>query len=179
MKLHSLLLILAVGVISACRVDSTKTKMIGRVPGYKPIYSNDIDLYVIQNKPARAVVKAGKIYVKDNYIFQNEIGEGMHIINNSNPANAQRIGFISIKGSQEIAIKGNFLYSNNLSDLVVIDISNIANVKEVNRIKNTFYNANFQLAPPLGGGYFECVDKSKGVVTGWQRDSIDNPTCSN
>jgi len=178
MKRIAYILTFALFWLQACKVDNSKA-VIGRVAGYKPIYSNDADLFIIQNKPARTVVKAGKIYVKDNYIFQNEIGEGIHIINNINPANVQRTGFISVKGSQEIAIKGNFLYSNNFSDLVVIDITDINNVKEVNRIKNSFYNTNFGLVPPIGGNYFECVDKNKGVVTGWLRDSIDNPQCQN
>lgn len=171
-------LFLVIVFLPACKVDNSNA-IIGRVAGYKPVYSNEADLFIIQNKPARAVVKAGKIYVKDNYIFQNEIGDGIHIINNTNPANAQRTGFISIKGSQEIAIKGNFLYSNNFSDLVVVDISDITKVKEVSRIKNSFYSDNFALVPPIGGNYFECADKSKGVVIGWIRDSIDNPQCRN
>ena len=144
------------------------------------MYSSSADLYLIQNKPARTVTNAGKIYVKDNYIFQNEIGEGIHILNNTNPANTIRSGFISIKGSQEIAIKGNYLYSNNFNDLVVVDISDINNVKEAGRVKNIFYNNNYQLAPPVAGGaYFECVDNSKGIVINWIQDSINNPKCRN
>ena len=125
------------------------------------------------------MVNAGKIYVKGNLIFQNEIGEGIHIINNSIPANAQRTGFIKIKGSQEISIKGDYLYSNNYADLVVVNISNLTAVTEVSRIRNAFSDNNSQLVPPVRGNYFECVDNSKGTVIGWVRDSIDNPKCKN
>ncbi|MEO7310987.1 MAG: hypothetical protein ABIX01_11365 [Chitinophagaceae bacterium] len=151
----------------------------GKVWGYKPVYSNDAALFTIENQPARQVIKAGKIYVKDNYIFQNEIGEGIHIINNTNPVNAQRVGFIKIKGSEEIAIRGDYLYSNNFTDLVVVNISNIASVSEVTRIKNAFFSGSMQLAPPLNGGYFECVDNNKGIVVSWVKDSITNPKCRN
>ncbi len=170
--------ILILVLLSACKPEKNNS-IIGKVSGFKPLYSTSADLYLIQNKPARGVTNAGKIYVKDNYIFQNEIGEGIHILNNTNPANTLRSGFISIKGSQEIAIKGNYLYSNNFDDLVVVDISDVNNAKEVNRIKNIFYKNNFQLSPPAGSGYFECVDNSKGIVIKWIRDSIINPTCRN
>ena len=170
--------ILLLLLFSACKPDKT-ISVIGKVSGFKPIYSTSAELYLIQNKPARAVTNAGKIYVKDNYIFQNEMGEGIHILNNSNPANTVRSGFISIKGSQEIAIKGNYLYSNNYDDLVVVDITDVNNVKEVNRVKNIFYKNNFQLSPPAGSGYFECADNSKGIVINWVRDSITNPKCRN
>lgn len=172
-----LLLILIFGV-SSCRIENTNN-LTGKVPAYKPIYSNAADLYIISNKPARAVTKAGKIYVKGNYIFQNEIGEGIHIIDNSNPANAVRTGFIRIAGSEEIAIKGNILYANNFSDLVVIDIADAMHAKEVNRIKSMFFNNNIQLVPPQPGSYFECADNTKGVVTGWVLDSLVNPKCRN
>lgn len=170
--------ILLLLLFSACKPDKTNS-VIGKVSGFKPVYSTSAELYLIQNKPARAVTNAGKIYVKDNYIFQNEMGEGIHILNNSNPANTVRSGFISIKGSQEIAIKGNYLYSNNYDDLVVVDITDVNNVKEVNRVKNIFYKNNFQLSPPAGSGYFECADNSKGIVINWVRDSITNPKCRN
>lgn len=173
---NSVILILL--FLSACKSENNGS-VVGKVMGFKPVYSTSADLYLIQNKPARVVTNAGKIYVKGNYIFQNEIGEGIHILDNTTPANTTRSGFINIKGSQEIAIKGNYLYSNNFNDLVVVDISDVNNVKEVSRVKNIFYNNNYQLAPLAGSGYFECVDNSKGIVINWIRDSINNPKCRN
>jgi hypothetical protein len=178
MKQSYYLLLLGLFLLAACNPKESYN-LKGKVLGFKPIYSSQVELFAIESKPAQSVIKAGKIYVKDNYIFQNEIGEGVHIINNSNPANAQRVGFIKIKGSEEISIKGNFLYSNNFVDLVVIDISNISAVKEVSRTKNAFIKSNDQLAPPTTGSYFECVDNSKGVVVSWVNDSINNPKCRN
>ena len=161
-------------LLSSCTRDNRNLP--GNVPGFRPVYSSDTTLHTISNKPARKVVRAGKIYVKGNYLFQNEIGEGIHIIDNTNPATAERVAFIRIAGSGEIAIRGNFLYSNNFDDLVVIDISDIRNVREVRRIKNAFHQNNFQLAPP-SRGYFECVDKSRGTVIAWVADTLTNPSC--
>src|SRR5690349_628459 len=90
---------------------------------WKPVYALDTSYRIVTYTNAQPVVNAGKIYVKDNFIYQCEIGAGIHITDNADPASAKRIGFISIPGCEEISIKGNVLYTNNYYDLVAIDIS--------------------------------------------------------
>ena len=167
--------IVAVFLFTSC-VKNNNNNQVGKKLGYIPVYSNAADLFTIKSKPATNVINAGKIYIKDNYIFQVELGEGIHIINNQTPANAARIGFIQIKGCSELSIKNNFLYSNNFNDLVVIDISNINQVTEAKRIKEAFYKNGLGALPP-DRGYFECVDENKGQVIKWIKDSIVNPNC--
>lgn len=174
-RFAQLILAFALIFLHSCKPESNGT--FGRMAGFKPIYSKDSASFIIKTSAPKSVVHAGKIYVKGNYIFQNEIGEGIHVIDNTNPGNAQRVAFIKIAGSEELAIKGNYLYSNNYSDLVVVNITDITKATEVNRIKNAFSSFT-NLRPPLPG-YFECVDNSKGIVTGWIKDSIDNPKCQN
>jgi len=72
----------------------------------------------------RAIENSGKIYVKDNYIFINEVNEGFHLINNSNPANPQNIGFIKVLGSSDLSIKEEVIYINNATDLIAMTIDN-------------------------------------------------------
>ena len=125
-----------------------------------------------------SVINPGKIYVNGNYIYQTEQGKGIHIINNTNPSSATRVGFISIYGCSEISISGNILYANNLDDLLVIDVSDIANVHLVKRVARTFANGlidYYQAQNPPGNGYYECPRSDSGVVTGWRQDSINNP----
>jgi hypothetical protein len=142
------------------------------------LYKERTELFSNQRRLKNVVNIELSSVSKNYFIKQRNASEGIHIINNSNPANAERIGFIKIKGSEEISIKGNYLYSNNFSDLVVIDISNISNVVEVNRVRNAFYAISTLSVPPRHG-YFECVDNSKGAVTGWIQDSITNAKCQN
>ena len=52
----------------------------------------------------------GRIYFEDDYIYINEYYEGIHIIDNSDPSNPDKIGFIEIPGNLDLAIKGNILY---------------------------------------------------------------------
>ena len=42
----------------------------------------------------RTIENSGKIYVKDDLIFINEINKGFHFINNANPSNPVNVGFV-------------------------------------------------------------------------------------
>ena len=142
-----------------------------KVLGYKPIYSNDASLKKVVSDTVRAVKNAGKIYAYQNYLLQCEVGEGIHVIDNSNPATAKRIAFIKILGCNEISIKSNYLYTNSFKDLVTINISNINQPVETQRIANAF-NVTGYLPEPPEKGYYECVDLTKGIVIGWSKDSV-------
>lgn len=142
--------------------------------GSKPIYGVDTIakkiIYINQPQP---VIMAGNIYVKDNFIFQADNGKGLHVIDNSNPAAARRIGFITINGCSQISIKGSTLYSNSYDDLVVVDISDVNNIKETGRIKGAFPEGRtfYTYIQPTESGYFECP-RYDSVVIGWRKDSV-------
>ncbi len=82
----------------------------------------------------------GKIYVKDNYIFINEIKKGIHIIDNTNPQQPQNITFLKIPGVVDMAVKENTLYADNYIDIVAFDITNPKVIKETGRVKDVFQN---------------------------------------
>jgi hypothetical protein len=131
-----------------------------------PVYLSYDDLRAsVKMSAARNLVNPGKIYFKDGYIFINEELKGIHIINNLNPANPQKIGFIEIPGNVDIAIKNNILYADSYIDLVAIDISNINAPTEVSRVEDIFpyttppYDENYRVAN---------VDQDKGVVIDWE-----------
>ena len=94
----------------------------------------------IKTLPAQDLENPGKIYVKDNYLFINEVKKGIHIIDNSNPSSPKAISFIQILGNVDIAVKGNILYADSYTDFVAFDISNPKDVKEVSRTKEVFTN---------------------------------------
>jgi hypothetical protein len=94
----------------------------------------------IKTLPAQDLENPGKIYVKDNYLFINEVKSGIHIIDNSNPSLPKAISFIQILGNVDIAVKGNILYADSYTDFVAFDISNPKDVKEVSRTKEVFSN---------------------------------------
>lgn len=144
--------------------------------GYAPVYASATDLTAINVAAPRATTRPGKIYAYGAYAFQVEQGTGIHIIDNHNPRQAQKIGFLNVPLASELAIKAGNLYTNNGSDLVVFDISNVAAPKLVNRVTDAFPIVN-QEYPPVPGVYFECVDAAKGVVIGWEQRELTNPKC--
>ena len=73
----------------------------------------------------RSLKKPGKIYVYGQYLFINERNEGIHVIDNSDPAAPKPVVFWNIIGNVDMAIRGNYLYADQYVDLLTIDISNI------------------------------------------------------
>jgi hypothetical protein len=144
--------------------------------GYAPVYATRQAANAISTEPVKTTSHPGKIYAYSNYLFQVEQNEGIHIIDNSNPQQSKKIAFLKILTCSEIAIKSNFLYTNNLNDLVVFDLSNISAPQLVNRVQNAFPEFN-QSYPPFAGVYFECVDPSKGVVIGWEEKMLTSAKC--
>jgi hypothetical protein len=132
--------------------------------GWAPIYAKTEDANAIQSVEPVPIENGGKIYVKGN-----------HVIDISQPNHPKKLRFISIAGAQEMAIKDNMLYTNNLNDLVVVDISNVSDVKVQDRLPDVFHIIDGQ-KPPLSG-YFICPDPSKGEVIGWEQKTIYHPEC--
>ncbi|GAA4449271.1 hypothetical protein GCM10023189_08500 [Nibrella saemangeumensis] len=98
---------------------------------------------VIAEAP-RTLVNPGKIYTKDQYLYINEIKEGIHVIDNSNPSDPKMVSFIRIPGNGDIAIRNNILYADSYLDLVAFDISDPKNIKPVNRVEGVFPSGQFE-----------------------------------
>lgn len=94
----------------------------------------------VKTLPAQALENPGKIYVKDNFLFINEVKKGIHVIDNTNPSAPKAVSFIQILGNIDIAVNGNILYADSYTDFVTLDISNPNDVKEVSRNKDVFNN---------------------------------------
>lgn len=143
--------------------------------GYRPVYLSFEAMRQIEIQPPQPMKQTGKIYIKDNYLFVNEPNKGIHVINNTNPENPKKVAFLKIPASVDMAAKGSFLYVDNGTDLVVLDIANPEKVQLTKRVEKVFTT---QLFPPEMGVYFECVDPTKGVVVGWDKVTFDEkPTC--
>ena len=109
----------------------------------------------------RTLTGTGKIYYRAPYVFINQPGEGVHIINNSNPESPVNEKFINIPGNFDMAVQGDILYADSYVDLLAIDIGNVSNVRVVKRLERAFpaYNS--------WGFYW---DEEAGVITRWEED---------
>src|SRR5690606_2867110 len=91
-------------------------------------------------KPPKSVSETGKIYVYGDYLFINEPQKGIHIVDNRNPSDPKNINFISVPGNVDKAVNSNSLYADSYIDLLAFDISNIRDVKLVERVEDVFPN---------------------------------------
>ncbi len=144
--------------------------------GLRPVYAAGTEWRTIETLPSREIQELGKIYYKDGLLFVNERNAGIHILDNNTPTAPIFLKFISIPGSKDIAIKGDYLYTDNVTDLVVLDISDFDNIQEVNRIENIYPQTN-QEFPEFYSGFFECVNPELGTVIGWELAILNTPQC--
>jgi LVIVD repeat len=113
-------------LFSACLED--KCENTSTYTQWNPVYKTDAELKTPpQYQAARPLKNTGKIYFYDKYILVNELKQGIHVIDNTNPAAPINVGFISIGGNVDIAVQGNYLYADNYMDLITLDISTITN----------------------------------------------------
>ncbi|GGG42743.1 hypothetical protein [Bizionia arctica] len=118
----------------------------------------------IELLPARTIVNSGKIYVKDTFLFINEVQEGFHIINNTNPENPENIGFLKVIGSSDMSIKQNSIYIDNASDLIALKFTDLFDAIEITkRIPNIFPNP-FRASPDFQQYYYE----DDLIIIGWR-----------
>ena len=176
--MKNLLFLLCIILLSSCfKIFNPDGHSRGqRVWGNKPVYEAIAAAKKILYDPVKhPLINAGNIYAFKNYIFQIDVGRGIHVIDNSVPSNAERIGFITINGSSQISIQGNYLYTNSYTDLVTIDISDPKNMKIVSTVPKAFPDMamSYPLSEPEESGYYECPQfVSDSVVVGWVKDSI-------
>lgn len=123
----------------------------------------------VQTEAVRNLENPGKIYFYNDYLFINEYLKGIHVINNSNPSSPQNIAFINVPGNVDISVKDDILYADSYIDLVALDISNISNIVEVNRLIDIFQ----YIIPPYDNNYrVDDINYDSGVVVDWELKKI-------
>ncbi len=140
---------------------------------WTPVYKSDAEMrQTPQYQAARQLKNPGKIYFYDKYIFINEQKEGVHIIDNSNIKSPQNIGFLTIPGNVDIAIKGDILYADSYMDLLAINILNVSQPRLTKRTQDVFQSV-FWRDPTRGW----LVDYVAEKVT--QKIDCNDPRLSN
>lgn len=123
--------------ITSCQDEVTTTHTYrAMVPVY--LQMSDVRARTISIEPGQELENPGKIYLYGNYLLINEPQEGIHILDNTNPASPINLNFIPIEGNVDLAVNNNMLYADNYVDLLVFDISNIRSIKLVERVKDVF-----------------------------------------
>ncbi|MFV1885046.1 MAG: LVIVD repeat-containing protein [Balneola sp.] len=143
---------------------------------FEPVYISEAEfISSVELIAPRDLVDPGKIYFYDDFLFVNEINEGVHIIDNSNPALPVNVGFINIPANKDIAVRGTYLYADSNSDLLVFNIQDLNNPQLVSRTEGVFSNwSEIYLGFP-----YQRIDPSKGIVVDWKEVKISETCESN
>lgn len=171
-SLSSVCLCLITGLLTGC--ERTDRGPETATVGLRPVYASYAEIRSIQTLDPQPMRTPGKIYVKDNLLLINEVGRGIHVVDNTDPARPVKLSFVSIPGNIDLAMKGSVLYADNLVDLVALDLSNPRAVRVVKRLENAF---PYQAYPPDRNVRFECADPAKGVVVRWERAELKDARC--
>lgn len=169
---YYIILLMSVMVLTSC----FQTEIPQQEDVWVPIYEKKEIAKEVTLLAPHNTVNGGKIYSWENYFFQLEPLKGIHVFERTSTTAIKKY-FIQVLGAQEISIKDGFLYTNNYSDLITIDISNWDNINVTSRIENAIQME--MLHTPPSGGYFQCVDTSKGVIVGWELQHNIPANCKN
>ena len=147
------------------------------VIGLKPVYIDPQNIE-IKSEPPREFNDLGKILFVEPLIFISERLEGIHVIDNTDPSNPERIAFWAIPGNIDFTISDNILYADNSWNLLVIDISNIDQIELLSVLENFYQRPQTDLLYPQDyEGFFECVDEANGLVVEWEESLLTDPKC--
>jgi hypothetical protein len=144
-----------------------------RVEGYVPVYAEASAGEVKFTSP-RTVKAPGKIYTYGTYLLINEVNLGIHVYENSNPAQPEPLGFLEIVGNTDMAIRDNILYANHLGQLLAINVTNLSTPQKVGEVTITRWLLG---VPPPARSYFQCVEPANGIVIAWKKETLRNPEC--
>jgi hypothetical protein len=161
------LLVVMMAALTAC---NDKTVELITYEANVPVYMPFDEFRASFEKSAPIEIShPGKMYFKDGYLFINEYGKGIHVVDNSDPSNPEKVAFYEILGNVDMAISGNVLFADSYVDLLSIDITDINNPVEIDRLENAFP----EIVPEGELWYpYAMVNKSKGVIVGWEVKKI-------
>lgn len=89
--------------------------------------------------PKQDLVKPKNFFIGTNYVLVSEVNKGIHIYDNTDMNNPQRMSFIQLPFLRDFYVKGDYLYVANVYDLLKINISDVYNPVLVNRAENVFW----------------------------------------
>lgn len=127
-------MILLTGLFACTKKEATTI-----YSSYKPILMDKgritTELFLAAPRPNNIL---GQMRRMGDYMLVLDYGQGLHIIDITNPAQPVKKGFYSIPACIDFEVKDNMVYANNYRDFVMIDFSNINQPMQARREANAF-----------------------------------------
>lgn len=154
--------------LSSCLKDSCESTRLYTT--YTPIYKQMSEVReLVEVESPRVIQNPGKIYTYNSYLFLNDRGIGIHVIDISDENSPINMAFIQVPGNVDIAVNGTVLYADNFIDLVSFDISDLNAIKEVGRVENIFPD-NVSIHEQAG---YWLVNREQGVAVDWIEEQVE------
>ncbi|MDH7515968.1 MAG: hypothetical protein QHI48_08860 [Bacteroidota bacterium] len=83
-------------------------------------------------------VDFGKIYLVGSRLLVGEISRGIRVIEIRDPAGMRSVGYIPLEENMDFAVKGDVLYADNGTDLLVYDVGDFAHPVCIDTIPRVF-----------------------------------------
>jgi len=68
----------------------------------------------------QVLTKPGKIYIKDHFLFVNDVNKGFQIYNYVNPSQPIPLVYLKVPGATDVAVRDNLLFINQAVDLITV-----------------------------------------------------------
>jgi hypothetical protein len=172
MKKTLLFFVLATNFL-ACKEDDNAEYSMQNIA--TPVVIEKADLRASFNqmevKDPKPIENSGKFYTYGDYIFINDLGAGVHIIDNTNPSSPVKKGFLEVPGSKDMEAKDNILYVDSYSDLVLFDLSNMNDIKYLKSYEDILGNGSYEwplFTQTVDQVDYDAFDSSSQIVVGWE-----------
>ncbi|HBR97743.1 MAG TPA: hypothetical protein DD979_10250 [Gammaproteobacteria bacterium] len=113
-------------------------------------------------RPIRA---GGNFVLYGDYLLINERNQGIHVIDNRDPAVPKAVAFITVPGNTSLVVRNDIIFADSFVDLVALATSDMKTLDEVSRQQDIFPYDPYQAIDDdvvLGSW-----DTEKGVVIGY------------
>lgn len=151
-------------VVTACEKDEVEKETVQiAVPVTMTVADFRASVKITEPKEME---RSGKIYTYKEYIFINDLQKGVLVVDNStyNPVMKK---YLEIPANTDIAIKDDVLFANSGRDLVTFDISDLDNIKLLERLENVFEDYYPQVPEDAENVDFSDFDYVNEVIVGY------------
>ncbi len=90
---------------------------------------------------------SAKIYLYQNYLIKTHPDKGMQIFSVSNPSLPTTVNTMNVVGTHDVAIVNNRMYADRWNSLIVYDVSNISEPKQIDSIPQIFNSYRYDIMP--------------------------------
>ena len=165
MKTYPFFLLVLCIIISSCSKEECVQEEI--YIQFTPVYQSKEEIREqVRISSPQALKSPSKIFSLGSYLFISDETLGVHIIDNTDPSAPAPVSLIEAPGARDMAVKGDYLYIDHFTDLLVVDISTPAVPQILEQVEDIFTGEGRDLEDEVIVDYKEEEITINGPCTG-------------